>query len=159
MEFHYQGHDPVRVEPTSGEYLVSIGERSHRVQIVKAVNGELTLLIDGQPVHALTAQAQGQRWVALNAQLFTLTKVEKSARRIHGHTNNNLTASMPGQIMKVVVHEGETVAQGQPLIVLEAMKMEVRLNAPHAGTVIKVLCNVGQIVERGQSLLELVKAE
>ena len=159
MEFHYQGHEAVRVEPANGEYHVSIGERSHRVQVVKAVNGELTLLIDGQPFHALTVQAQGQQWVAVADQIFTLTKVEKSARHVHGHTNDNLTASMPGQIMKVMVHEGETVAQGQPLIVLEAMKMEVRLNAPHAGTVIKVLCSVGQIVERGQSLLELVKAE
>jgi acetyl/propionyl-CoA carboxylase alpha subunit len=158
MEFQYQDVDSVRIEQTADEYRFSIGERNYRVQVVRAADGVLTFLIDGQPYHALTAREGSQHWVALGSQLFTLTKLEKSTRRrVHGQTDGSLTASMPGQVVKVMVNEGDVVTQGQPLLVLEAMKMEVRLNAPHAGSVTKLLCSVGQIVERGQALLELVE--
>jgi 3-methylcrotonyl-CoA carboxylase alpha subunit len=159
MEIQYQGYDPIRIDQAGGEYRISIGERTYNVQVQQMRDGELTFLIDGQPYHALVAQDGTQQWVALNSQLHTLIKVEKSTRRrAHGQADHNLTAAMPGQVVKVLVNEGESVTQGQALLVLEAMKMESRLNAPYAGTVSKLLCSVGQIIERGQSLLELAAA-
>jgi biotin carboxyl carrier protein len=62
---------------------------------------------------------------------------------------------MPGQVVKILVAEGEAVRRGQPLMVLEAMKMEIRINAPRDGHVTRLLCQPGQVVERGQTLLEL----
>lgn len=159
MEFHYQDYDPVRIEQVGGDYTITIGERTYRAQIVRAADGALTFLVDGQQHYALTAHKGSQRWVALGAQLFALTKVEKSTRRrVRGQTDGSLTASMPGQVVKLLVNEGDVVTQGQPLLVLEAMKMEMRLNAPQSGTVTKLLCSVGQIVERGQALLEFIEA-
>jgi len=148
----------VRIERADGTYRVSIGERTYQVQLQRSTDGALTFLIDGQPHHALVAQDGSQYWVALNAQSYTLTKIEKSARRrTHSPAEHNLTASMPGQVIKLLVSEGELVTHGQALLVLEAMKMEVRVNAPYAGIVSKLLCEVGQIVERGQPLLELME--
>lgn len=148
----------MRIEQADGAYRVSIGERTYHVQLQRAADGALTFLIDGQPHHALVAQDGSQRWVALAAQLYTFTKVEKSTRRrAHSQAEHNLTAAMPGQVIKVLVSQGDVVAHGQALLVLEAMKMEVRVSAPYAGIVSKLLCGVGQIVERGQPLLELLE--
>ena len=159
MEFLYQDCDPVRIEQAGDVYNVSVGDRAYQVKVVRATDGALMLLIDGQPQHAITAQEGDKRWVALGSQIYTLTKVEKTAqRRVQGNASGSLTASMPGQVVKIMVKDGDVVTPGQPLIVLEAMKMEVRLNAPQQGTVRKLLCSVGQLVERGQVLLELDEA-
>jgi biotin carboxyl carrier protein len=53
--------------------------------------------------------------------------------------------------------EGEAVTRGQTLLLLEAMKMELRVTAPADGRVWRVHCATGQVVERGQLLIELEK--
>ena len=47
--------------------------------------------------------------------------------------------------------------QGQPLVLLSAMKMELRIAAPAAGRVLKIHCQAGQVVERGQVLVEMIE--
>lgn len=72
-----------------------------------------------------------------------------------GSGSETLEAAMPGQVRAVLVEEGEAVEKGQALALLEAMKMEIKVAAPHAGRVAKVLISAGQVVERGQRLFEL----
>jgi biotin carboxyl carrier protein len=62
---------------------------------------------------------------------------------------------MPGQVRAVNVREGEAVTKGQTLLVLEAMKMEIRIQSPRNGTVKAVFATQGQTVEREQILIEI----
>lgn len=62
-------------------------------------------------------------------------------------------APMPGRIVKVLVEDGQEVAAGAGLIVLEAMKMQNELRAPRAGRVRQLAARAGQTVEAGQTLL------
>ena len=62
---------------------------------------------------------------------------------------------MPGLVVRVNVAEGDTVAAGQGLVVMEAMKMENELRAAAAGTVSRVLATPGAAVEKGAVLVEL----
>ncbi|MDQ1423465.1 MAG: propionyl-CoA carboxylase alpha chain [Acidimicrobiaceae bacterium] len=64
-------------------------------------------------------------------------------------------APMPGTVVKVLVEVGQTVEAGDPLVVLEAMKMEHTLTSPHAGIVEAVHVNVGDQVERGERLVSV----
>jgi propionyl-CoA carboxylase alpha chain len=64
-------------------------------------------------------------------------------------------APMPGTVVKVLVEVGQTVEAGDPLVVLEAMKMEHTLTSPHAGIVEAVHVNVGDQVERGERLVSI----
>ena len=66
-----------------------------------------------------------------------------------------LTAPMPGQVRAVNVIEGESVMKGQTLMVLEAMKMEIRIQSPMDGVVKSLAVKVGQTVEREQVLVEI----
>jgi biotin carboxyl carrier protein len=66
---------------------------------------------------------------------------------------------MPGRIVKVSVEAGQQVSQNQPLVVLEAMKMEHVVEAPHAGVVTELCVAVGQQVPGGAQLLVLGSAE
>jgi propionyl-CoA carboxylase alpha chain len=62
---------------------------------------------------------------------------------------------MPGTVVQVAVALGDTVEEGQVLIVLEAMKMEHRIAAPVAGVVVRVGVEEGEMVDEGQVLVEL----
>ena len=65
----------------------------------------------------------------------------------------SLVAPMPGSILRVLVQVGQVVAPGQPLVVLEAMKMEHQVVSPSGGTVSQVLVAPGDQVTTGQALL------
>lgn len=66
-----------------------------------------------------------------------------------------VTAIMPGKIIRVLVTEGERVAEGEVICILEAMKMENELKAPLEGTVKAVYVQPGQDVEMGMVLAEI----
>jgi 3-methylcrotonyl-CoA carboxylase alpha subunit len=64
-----------------------------------------------------------------------------------------LTAPMPGKIVAVVVKNGQEVKKGEALLIMEAMKMEHTISAPHDGVVEDVLYAVGDQVTEGAPLL------
>ena len=66
---------------------------------------------------------------------------------------------MPGLILRVEVKEGQLVKAGQTLVVMEAMKMENAVLAPHNGTVRKVLATEGASVSEGDVLVEVTRPE
>jgi 3-methylcrotonyl-CoA carboxylase alpha subunit len=70
-------------------------------------------------------------------------------------TQATLTAQMPGTVLRVLVAEGDAVAPHQPLLVLEAMKMETPVTSPHDATVRRVLVAEGDQVATGAPLVEL----
>ncbi|SKC83971.1 3-methylcrotonoyl-CoA carboxylase, alpha subunit [Burkholderia sp. CF099] len=71
------------------------------------------------------------------------------------HGEGRLTAPMPGKVIAVLVEQGAVVEKGQPLIVMEAMKMEHTIGSPTAGKVAEVLYAVGDQVTDGAQLLVL----
>jgi biotin carboxyl carrier protein len=66
---------------------------------------------------------------------------------------------MPGRVVKVSVEVGQLVGQNQPLVVLEAMKMEHVVEAPHAGVVTELEVEVGQQLAGGARLLTIGSPE
>ena len=65
-----------------------------------------------------------------------------------------VTAPMPGIILSIGVKEGDQVNAGDPILVLEAMKMENEIHAPRAGKIKKLHASVGAEVQSGSPLVE-----
>ncbi|MCX6397397.1 MAG: ATP-grasp domain-containing protein [Propionibacteriales bacterium] len=70
----------------------------------------------------------------------------------NANTAGSLVAPMPGTVVRVMAEVGQSVAAGDVLIVLEAMKMEHQVKAPHPGTVVQVGVSAGQTVDQGAVL-------
>ncbi len=152
--------------PSGKKYKAALDDATFDAEIVRAENGKLDLLIDGNPVTAYVSSDGAKRWVTIGGQTFVLTKLSGTAsdsknRRSgagDGHASE-LAAPMPGQVRSVNVGEGEAVSKGQTLLVLEAMKMEIRIQAPFAGKVKSIAVKAGQTVEREQILIVVDKLE
>jgi urea carboxylase len=70
-----------------------------------------------------------------------------------------VTAPLQGNVWKVEVQSGQDIAAGEVLVILEAMKSEIRVTAPVAGRVLDVTCQPGRMVQDGQRLVVLAKAD
>jgi len=130
------------------------GQGLIKVTLERKSEGTVTATV-GDQTYELTATPTGEGdWI-----------LETSGRRIHVFTARRrtaavvdagrLTAQMPGQVAEVLVTQGETVTAGQPLMILEAMKMEIRVAAPSDGIVREIYVKKGDLVEREQQLLAL----
>ena len=67
----------------------------------------------------------------------------------------SVVAPIPGQIHSILVKEGDSVNAGEPVIILEAMKMESEINAVASGKIKKIAVKQGENVQEGQVLLEI----
>ena len=106
----------------------------------------------------VTAERDGGYAVALDGQTLTARPVSRFGRRggdagASGGGPQQVTAPMPGKVVRVLVAPGDTVVPKQGLVVVEAMKMENELRATRAGTVKTVRAVEGQSVEAGALLV------
>lgn len=115
----------------------------------------MDLLIDGQPITAYVSSDMAKRWVTINGQTVMLTKTSGAKQGVRHDHAGGLIAPMPGQVRSVNVSVGDAVKKGQTLVVVEAMKMEIRIQALKDGMVKTVHVKQGQTVEREQILIEM----
>ncbi len=169
MEYRYS-HDRqtcvVTVERASDGYTVTLDGRTYRAtaHIDPSRPGDVVFTIDGRQHRAWVAADGPRRWVALEPQAdrpFVLSVPEsgKPAHRGPAGGHGTLEAQMPGVVRRVLVAPGDHVERGQALVLLEAMKMEIRVGAPFAGVVEQVAVAEGQAVERGQTLVDMLNQE
>jgi biotin carboxyl carrier protein len=162
----------VQVEASGDGYRVTVAGRTYQVHATLVRPGVLDLQLEGERRGLAYVAVDGaRRWVVLGAsagfgssdtagQTYVLVVPDprRRPRRAQAVGPAALEAQMPGLVRAVLVAAGQPVARGQALILLEAMKMEIRVTAPEAGVVRRVVVTAGQAVERGQALLELEPA-
>ncbi len=162
MELRYRVGDAVRtVRVTRGpgaSLSVAVDGRAHDVTVrrAEACAGALDLVIDGRPVRAFAAEDGKRRFVKVGPAdpvAFARAETHRAAERAGAGSgagagaSEALAANMHGQVVAVLAKEGDRVEAGATLVILEAMKMELRIVAPHAGRVKLVACKPG---ERGR---------
>ncbi len=105
--------------------------------------------------------AEGERFAVFTDQgAALLAEFDPLAHAADGAGSvGRLTAPMPGKVIGFLAAVGERVARGQPLAVMEAMKMEHTIHAPHEGVVEELLYGVGDQVAEGGELLRLTAAK
>ncbi|MGB8478408.1 MAG: biotin/lipoyl-containing protein [Acidobacteriaceae bacterium] len=119
----------------------------------------LSLLIDGRSYRVLFDPRPGVEAVVVGEHRMTYTIEDprslRSRKRASGNESGvlSITAPMAGLIVKLLVAVGEAVKEEQPLVVMEAMKMQNELKASRAGTVTRVAVESGAIVQAGKLLL------
>jgi biotin carboxyl carrier protein len=150
---------PVEVTGEAGRYTVTLEGETAVVDARQTVEGIWSILLDGVSHVADVTEQDGTYAVDVNGERYTV-RVEEETRyiiRTRGSTGAErgqvLKAPMPGKVTLIEVAVGQSVAPGDGLIVLEAMKMENEFKAEATGTVKEIRVQVGQAVNPGDVLL------
>jgi 3-methylcrotonyl-CoA carboxylase alpha subunit len=107
-----------------------------------------TVLRDGEVVHVALSGAEEGEWALRVLDPYAPGGGEAAAQ-------DRLAAPIPGRVVQVLVQPGDRVSRGQVLVLLEAMKTEIRIAAPADGVVERVACAAGESVEEGMELVAL----
>lgn len=153
------------VERAGDDFEIEINGERARVKLISFAPPRITFAYDGKTFSARVASDGKKRWVHVDGATYVLERGDSRTQRAQSPGAREETGSgivvapMPGQVREVLVNEGDAVGEGQPLVLLEAMKMELKVSAPRDGIVSKIFVMQGQSVERGQVLGEIKAAE
>jgi acetyl/propionyl-CoA carboxylase alpha subunit len=155
-----------RVSVTLDERGAHVDGSGVRAHIADVEGTPIKLVTIGNTVHEIAVRRRGSRgeyvlW--LDGWRFEVEALDERTRAIRDMSvaaegaagPAPLLAPMPGLIVRVLVAEGQEVQQGDPLVVMEAMKMENELRSPSAGRVSRVTVRRGDAIEKGATLVEL----
>ena len=150
----------ITIERREQGYRAQVEGEPYDLQVLDAQPGQLSLLFQGRPVTLYWAERAGKRWVSMDGCTYLLEKPALRGRRgSEGESAGSLRSPMPAQVRDIHVSEGMLVEKGETLMLLEAMKMEIRVQAPRAGRVARLAVQVGQSVNRDQELAYIEDAQ
>lgn len=127
------------------------------MSVVPLAPGVFRIVVDGRAEIVYVAGTPGHRWAFWDGQVYReappAAAVARAARGRGGA--QSVTAPMPASVLKVLATPGASVAKGDVLIIVEAMKMELPLRATDPGVVKAVHCREGELVQPDTVLVEL----
>ena len=116
-------------------------------------DGRLKITVNGVTKFAHSAKVGDVWWVHLDGHVFCIEKIEPGSNS--DDLEGGLIAPMPGKILEVLVEKGQSVASGDLLLVMEAMKMEHRIVANVDGVIAMMNLKEGDQVQQGDVLAEI----
>lgn len=124
-------------------YILRLENKFYNISAESIKNGNYTLIVSGNRFDAVIRTSLQERAGQL------LQKSDSAGKLIE------VKAPMPGMILKIKKNAGESIAKGETILILEAMKMENDLHSPKAGYIKDIFINEGTAVEKGAALFSI----
>jgi biotin carboxyl carrier protein len=147
----------ISIEHQGEGFRATLEGKTVDLEILDIQPGKVSIRVDGRPATLHWANDGSRKWISLDGCTYLIEKPSGRA----GQPGREIASTgiqrspMPAQVRSIEVIEGDRVKQGQTLVLLEAMKMEIRIKAPHPGQVARILVDAGQTVDKDQELVEL----
>lgn len=139
-----------------GRFTASVDGQEHAVEAILVDPSTIQLRVGDAWHIAHVARLGGATHVWLAGEVYVLTPESAGASIEHGvHLQPMIVAPMPGKVLQVLVEVGQSVAAGDGLVIVEAMKMEHRIAAEADAVVRAVHVAAGQMVDGGAVLIAL----
>ncbi len=136
-----------------GKGQVSVNKVSANAPKAQAnATGEYTVKVNGKN-YAVKLESDSKATV--NGKSYDISVKDGIETKASAGDGEEIKAGLPGNVLRIEVSEGDSVAEGDVLLVMEAMKMETEVKAPKAGTVNSILVSQGDKVVTGQALVTL----
>jgi 3-methylcrotonyl-CoA carboxylase alpha subunit len=137
-------------------WLLQIGDRAVLAHGGQRPDGAFAITIDDVRKRVIVLDHGAETAVFIDGESWLLVEIDPlAARQGEDPAGGRLSAPMPGRVTRLLVEVGSTVRRGQPLMVIEAMKMEHTIIAPADGKVERVRFAVGDMVEERAELITL----
>jgi biotin carboxyl carrier protein len=164
------------------KYITTLGDREYTIEIVdddkiivdgttyevdfESISGQpvFSLLVDGNSHEAYVYPDEEQWEVLYQGILYHVLVEDEREKRLRSSFGSGpsptgeyyLKAPMPGLVVSILVEDGQAIAQGDVLVILESMKMQNELKSPRDGKISRVRVQEGDNVERKQTLLSVI---
>lgn len=146
-------------DAAAGRARLALDGRTHEAEVSEPEPGLFTVILGGRVYRcALDRAPDGRSEVTVNGRRVTIAVRDRkrwrggTAGAAGGGGRATLTSPMPGKVVRVLCAVGDEVADGQGVLVVEAMKMQNEVQSPRAGKVIEVRVAEGQTVNAGETL-------
>ena len=161
-------------------YEITIAKSSKNVDLEAGQKeGNYSCKIDGETKNISVEKKDASLLISIDNKMYSVTRIRRKARsvqflangrsiealiRIHEKTEEGtgitsledlVTSNFPAKVIAIKVSEGDSLKEGETMLVLEAMKMEAQVKAPRDCTVLEVFVREGEMVPRGAKLLQL----
>ena len=144
----------------AGNWLLQFGDRTTLAGGECRADAVLSVLIDGVRKQFTVMSHGAETAVFLDGSSWRLTEIDPlEARADEDPMAGRLSAPTPGRVAQLMVEPGTRVRRGQPLIIIEAMKMEHTVVAPADGVIEAVRYAPGDLVEEGAELIALASGD
>ena len=149
----------VQVRKQGDQWFIRLdGAPEQAVDITRPKPQLMSMLLDGQS-YSVGLAPRDDGWdvdlLGSNHPCAVVDPRRKALRLTDGAAQGSLSSSMPGKVVRILVDLGATVTKGQPVAVVEAMKMENEIKAPLDGVVAEILVTPGQAVNAGATLMRI----
>ena len=114
--------------------------------------GNYTVVVDGKKYSVQVAEGDADIQVSETAAPVAASSAESAPAAGGSAGSIEVLAQTPGNVWKVVKNVGDTIAEGEVIMILEAMKMEIDIPSPQAGTIASINVNTNDAVQDGQIL-------
>ena len=148
----------IELSRTADGYQARVGDTVVSFTLIELEDGRMQFVFADKVVTVVTAADGDAHWVALGGRMFELRRETRSRKSGQSSTESSegiLRAPMPGQVRAVNAVVGDEVVKGQVILVLEAMKMEIRIQSPVNGILSALPVSEGDQVDKGQVLAEV----
>lgn len=155
----------VAIENIKGTSTAAVGDKKFNIKVESIAPHVLSLIINDHPHKVTYARNNNDLYIHIKGEIikFQIPGDDEDLLEVTGGESGDqdllIKSSMPGSVLKIEVKEGDTVTEGQCLIIVEAMKMETGLYSTITGTVKKIFTELGKQVNSGEVLIELEKNE
>lgn len=120
---------------------ISVNNKIIPIDVLKQADGSpKTVILKGVP---------------FDVDVEKITSLPIKAKPLKKIVCGDIKATLPGQILSIMIKVGDTVKKGQPLLILESMKMENEMLSPKEGVVRKILVEVGQLVAKDEVMIQV----
>ena len=151
----------VDVAEKDGVFVVDVDGEAHEVDVSKTMfNGFSSVLVDGQSLQVNCQKVkEGDYILTIGHDTYEVMFREAMMEAAASEGESVITAPMPGMVVAIKVGINDTVTKGQPIMILEAMKMQNEISAQMDGVIAELCVKEGDVVSIGQKLAVVESAK
>ncbi|MFO7677171.1 MAG: biotin/lipoyl-containing protein [Thermoplasmatota archaeon] len=149
----------ITIERRDNKFFITYDNNEYTVTAEEIKQGQLKITLGDRIIKSVISEGEDKKYVFIDGNVYKVKRRELTGQIRTKTQEGDLNSPISGTIVDIKVAEGYKVKKNDVLMVIEAMKMEYLIRAPHPGTIKKVFFKKNDQIEIGQLTVEIIKED